>query len=157
MRNWRKQKGFTLIELLLVMAICASLTAVVYAAWNNIQVRLDLQRVQSQVSIIVDAARAWRNAKTSYQGIAIPLGDKDSLCDDSLLPKDMCVAGFVNPWGGQYLINASTKRGDNDFDITITNITDKKMQNAIKLVLLKSTLEQKSVQIERGKVVATFN
>ncbi|MGD9152881.1 MAG: type II secretion system protein [Gammaproteobacteria bacterium] len=153
----KKHKGFTLVELLLVMAICASLTAVVYAAWHNIQVRLDLQKVQSQVNIIVDAARAWRNAKTSYQGVSITPGERDSLCDDNLLPKDMCIAGFVNPWGGQYRVSVSAKHGDNNFDVTITNVTKPEMQNAIKLILLKDTLKQESVQIDREKIIATFN
>ncbi|MGD9107750.1 MAG: type II secretion system protein [Gammaproteobacteria bacterium] len=153
----KKHKGFTLVELLLVMAICASLTAVVYTAWHNIQVRLDLQKVQSQVNIIVDVARAWRNAKTSYQGISMSPDDKDSLCNDNLLPKDMCVAGFVNPWGGQYRVSVSAKYGDNNFDVTLTDITNSEIRNAIKLILLKSTLGQDSIQIERDKIIATFN
>jgi prepilin-type N-terminal cleavage/methylation domain-containing protein len=143
-----KQKGFTLVELLLVMALCAALTAVVYAAWENIQVKLNLQRTQSEVNIIVAAARAWHNAETSYKDISLP-----ALCNENLLPHDMCSQSFVNPWGGKYLVNPT---GNNvNFKVTITKA---RFQKALQLILLKESLHQNSVKItDRGDVIATFN
>lgn len=148
MHKMRKQKGFTLVELLLVMALCAALTAVVYAAWENIQVKLNLQRAQSEVNIIVGAARAWHNAQVSYEDISLA-----NLCHENLLPHDMCSKSFVNPWGGKYLVNP---QDDNvNFKVVITKV---EFPKALQLILLKESLHQDSVKIsDRGDVIATFN
>lgn len=144
----RKQKGFTLVELLLVMALCAALTAVVYAAWENIQVKLNLQRTQSEVNMIVGAARAWHNAQTSYKDISLT-----ALCNENLLPRDMCSKHFVNPWGGKYYVSST---GNNvNFKVTITKV---ELAKAVKLILLKTSLYQNSVKItDKGDVIASFN
>jgi len=132
--------GFTIVELLIVIVVIAVLAAISVIAYNGVQQRARLSKIQSDLTTIEKAITTGRISKDGYTQTFAPNGYVASACvskpagtDLASLPKtDACwstyttflnqvetasgvkITDIVDPWGRPYYID--TNEGEPNYN-----------------------------------------